>query len=494
MVTSDTLAISALGDTLVLTALVTGRKGQPLPNPAVTWESSIPAVATVDSAGCVVSQGNGLTMIRVGVGRVSQMVPVRVQQLAAMLDVSVLNRTLMVSETFPLSGVVRDSNGVAVTGTPITWSSTDTQVAHIDPTGLVRGRYAGEAAIEGRAAGMSGSVTVTVRPRPLMSWVRERYAGNPVIQAVLDNPAESLSQYVPAPIRLPNGDIWVYVKGDYTHAIWAYKSTDGGRSYVVQGKAIDRGGPAAWDAASVLDPAAVYDQGTNTIHLWYKGTDDARSQTNWSWGHATASGDYPLTFTKDATNPILTPRDIETALGETDVTDNDVSNVIRIGGDFYFYGTFSSSDGYKIFYAKGSDWNKPVPQAVILTPGPGYEIVQSPTVFQHPDTLLYVMLFTEGFLIPPGERHLVAAQSRDGVVWERLPGIFLASSDKPNARGDYPWESVRVYGASMLKDSRGDFATPASVDGRYLLYYSGSSDAYGDETGLLVVTPAVPGY
>lgn len=490
MAASDTLAIGAIGDTLVMTVLVTDWKGHPMPNLAVTWESSVPAVATVDSAGCVVSQGNGLTTIRVSVGPVSQRVPVRVQQLAVMLDISVLNRTLTVSETLSVSGVVRDSNGVAVTGTPITWSSSDTQAVHIDSTGVVRGRYAGEATIEGRAEGMSGSVMVTVRPRPLMSWVRERHVGNPVIQAVLDNPAESLSQYVPAPIRLPNGDIWVYVKGDYTHAIWAYKSTDGGRSLAVQGKVIDRGDPGAWDDAFAFDPAAVYDQATNTIHLWYKGTNDPSGQASWSWGHATASGDSPLAFAKDAANPILTPRDIEAALGETGVTDNDVSNVIRIGSDFYFYGTFCSSDGYKIFYAKGSDWNTPVPQAVILTPSPGYEIVQSPTVFQHPDTLLYVMLFTEGLLLPPGERHLVAAQSRDGTVWERLPGTFLAPSEALAARGDKPWESIRVYGASMLKASQGDFATPEPVDGRYLLYYSGSN--YGDETGLLFVTPAAP--
>ncbi|MGH2396401.1 MAG: hypothetical protein ACRDFW_05315 [bacterium] len=200
-----------------------------------------------------------------------------------------------------------------------------------------------------------------------------------------------------------------------------------------------------------------------------------------------------MTFVKDPANPILTATDIESTFGETGVTDTRVSSVVRIRGEYCFYGTFASSMGFEIFYAKGGDWSTPVPQRVLFTPDLGFEVVQAPTVFLHPDTLLDEMIFTEGLLAPPGARHLVVAHSADGMTWNRQSGVFLGLSNNIHRRGDEPWEWMRVYGASLLMESTGDFVKPVLIGGSYLLHYSGSSFAYGDETGLLLITPSAAG-
>jgi len=307
---------------------------------------------------------------------------------------------------------------------------------------------------------------------------QERYSGNPVIE-VAHNPKETRSQYVPAPVSLPNGDIWVYVKGDSSCAIWAYKSTDGGRTFTLQNRGnpvIQKGASGEWDSGCVIEPSAVFDKKNNIIHLFYKGS---MLFDKWSWAHATAPVDNPTAFTKDPANPILTPSAIETTFGEVNVTDNAISDVIKIGNDFYFYGYFRSNSGFKIFYARGTDWNNPTPQDIIITSAQGFEMVQCPSVFRFPSSPIYVMIFTEGSIDKTKARYLRAALSLDGKTWECMGDTILTPSKNT-------WENIRVYAASLLKKSGGDFSEPEVVDGRLLLYYSGSSSITNqDNAGLL---------
>lgn len=331
--------------------------------------------------------------------------------------------------------------------------------------------------------------------------IAERSAANPLITVpvgpfVTDPDAlkrarglESKSQYIPAPIRLSNGDLWLYVKGDDLRAIWAYRSTDEGESFAVQNGAtpvLSRGRLGAWDDVAAIDPAAFYDAETDTIHLYYKARTGSTDYGPWAWGHATAPGATPTAFTKDPANPILTAASVQTSLGLSNVDDNYVSDVIRIGGTFFFYGGYRDGPGtdYKIFYATGTTPNNPVAQATILSPQRPYDIVQAPSVFRVSDSSGYTMIFSEGCesACPP-ESRLVVAFSVDGKTWLRVGRELL----RPSAG----WESAKVFAASILKGNTRSFDLAESVNGKFLVYYSGYDGSHRGttQTGLLRLVP-----
>jgi hypothetical protein len=60
---SDTLSFNVVGDTLRLTTRVKDRYGNTIETPGVVWSSANTAVATVDSAGRVVSRAAGQTLV-----------------------------------------------------------------------------------------------------------------------------------------------------------------------------------------------------------------------------------------------------------------------------------------------------------------------------------------------------------------------------------------------------------------------------------------------
>lgn len=327
----------------------------------------------------------------------------------------------------------------------------------------------------------------TVAPERLVSpveWRKTRYPANPVVRIAM-NPEETISQYVPAVVLLSNGQVWMYVKGDLTKNISAYSSVDGGLSFEFRGVAVPRGGAGEWDSEFVVDPAAVYDPATSTIHLWYKGR--ARPEEGISWGYATADAADPVRFAKHSGNPILSPADIQRRLGERNVSDNYLTDVVRIGGRFHFYGGFSSDEGYKTFLALGHSWHDPVPDRVLMTPEAGTDLVQCPYVIRHPYADSYLKFYTVGFdadLDPTLGRRLRVASSADGVRWTPLPGVLL----EPDTT--ISWEAKRVYCASVLRHPGS--SAPVLRDGRMQIYYSGSSRDHRDQVGLLHLFPEPP--
>lgn len=54
---------TALGATLQVSATVNDQSGKPIPNPVISWGSSSPAVASVNSSGLIIAKENGTTQI-----------------------------------------------------------------------------------------------------------------------------------------------------------------------------------------------------------------------------------------------------------------------------------------------------------------------------------------------------------------------------------------------------------------------------------------------
>lgn len=293
-----------------------------------------------------------------------------------------------------------------------------------------------------------------------------RYGSNPVITTTGGEPNE---QYVPTPIRMGNGDIWIYVKG--ASSIYAYKSTDNGLSFSIQNggtAVISPGAGGSWDDGATLEPLAVYDSANTTIHLYYRGDDGAG---NYAIGHATAADSNPASFTKDAGNPILTAAEFKTALGlAANPTDLSVNDIIKISSTWYFYGTYQdgTDSKFKIWYGTGTTWDDINPQATVFSPDTiGGNLLQIPTVFKFSGASNYTMIFTSGFLSTSAFRRLRVATSSDGITWTLTPSQVLAPE------GAAAWEDTWVYAARILKENTSPFVAPVEISSKYLLYYSG---------------------
>lgn len=266
---------------------------------------------------------------------------------------------------------------------------------------------------------------------------------------------------MPAPIRLPNNDIWCYVKG--VSSIYAYSSSDGESFTLENGAApvLDVSG-AGWDSQFAVEPAAFIEG--STIHIYYKGTDDPTGVNNWAWGHATAPTSDPTNITKNAGNPILTGATVATDLGATTVTDLALSDVVKIGSTYHFWGYARVDNRYQIIHATGNAVDNPSNVTSVITASSDDRIVQSPSVFQSGAD--FIMSYSRGLVArtPAPSREVAAAISPDGVTgWNaNVNPLIVAGAG---------WEAQRVFVASVLKDN----LTPILIADDWYLYYSGSN-------------------
>jgi uncharacterized protein YjdB len=157
-----------VGGVVQLSAVPRDETGAALTDRPVVWESSDPAVATVDATGFVSALAAGLTTITAtSEGRTAQVgVVVRPVPVAA-VEVAPLRDTIVVGQSTQLTAVARDAIGVPLAGRPIVWSTSDPTVATVSATGLVLAVGPGTARIGAESEGRSGVATIDVQPRPV---------------------------------------------------------------------------------------------------------------------------------------------------------------------------------------------------------------------------------------------------------------------------------------------------------------------------------------
>ena len=155
--------LTALGQTVQLTAEAFDENGHAVAGTEFSWESSDVAVATVDELGLVTGAGNGEATITASAGEASSSAVVTVMQSVASVEVSpsVYELTAL-GQTVQLTAEAFDENGHAVAGTEFSWESSDVAVATVDELGLVTGAGNGEATITASAGEASSSAVVTV--------------------------------------------------------------------------------------------------------------------------------------------------------------------------------------------------------------------------------------------------------------------------------------------------------------------------------------------
>ena len=167
LLTPASATITAIDDTLRLSADVRDQEGQTMTAVAITWRSSDLFVATVNTLGVTRATGNGTTTITATVSGVSGTAALTVEQQVAAVTVSPDSSVLVVGETLPLEAAIADANGHAIQGAQVAWASSDTTVAAVDESGRVTAASVGRTTITAVSDEVVAEVPVAVLPTPV---------------------------------------------------------------------------------------------------------------------------------------------------------------------------------------------------------------------------------------------------------------------------------------------------------------------------------------
>ena len=156
------LAFDALGLTTQIETQVRNSEGQ-LMGVNVSWRVESGDAVTVSASGLVTAVKNGTATVRATAGGVTADIPVVVQQVPDELRITNSPGTLTVlGEIVQMRAEVTDRNGRAITGIPITWSTSNALVAPISTLGAVTAARVGTSTITATAGARSVSTPVSV--------------------------------------------------------------------------------------------------------------------------------------------------------------------------------------------------------------------------------------------------------------------------------------------------------------------------------------------
>jgi uncharacterized protein YjdB len=154
--------LNAIGESVQLSAVAKDANGQTVSGCATSWSSLSPGIATVDAMGSVISKAVGVALITVACSGVTDTTSVTVRQLVASVSVTPSTSALNPGQSSTLSATALDSKGVQVTGATFSWTSSNTGVATVDATGVVKGVAAGSAIITVASGGKAATASVAV--------------------------------------------------------------------------------------------------------------------------------------------------------------------------------------------------------------------------------------------------------------------------------------------------------------------------------------------
>jgi uncharacterized protein YjdB len=158
----DTLTV---GGTLQLTVTVIDEEGDTLSAQTVNFTSSNTAVASVSGSGLVEALTAGSATITATVDDVSDTITIVVEEDTTPANVSLDpgDTNLGVGDTLTFTGTVTTAGGDTLSGETVTFSSTETAVATVDPsTGLVTAVAVGRTNLVATSGALADTVEVSV--------------------------------------------------------------------------------------------------------------------------------------------------------------------------------------------------------------------------------------------------------------------------------------------------------------------------------------------
>lgn len=154
--------LTSKGATVAVRATPKDEKEQAVPDVQLTWSSSDPAVASVDSSGKVSAVKSGKAVITAKAGEISGTTQVNVSIPAALTLVPVELKLSGIGQAAQLQKTVKDDTGAAVVNQIVMFQSSDPNVAAVDNNGNVRSIGPGNAVITARTAALTATAKVTV--------------------------------------------------------------------------------------------------------------------------------------------------------------------------------------------------------------------------------------------------------------------------------------------------------------------------------------------
>jgi uncharacterized protein (TIGR03437 family) len=182
---TPTSATIAVGGHQQFTATAFGPGDQVYLGVIFTWQSSNPAVATIDQHGLATGVAPGTTEIRAfargAQSNAAILTVIEVPRVLTRIDVTPNPATIPVGGTQQFTARGFDQFGNEITGITFSWESTDTNIATVDQTGLATGINQGQTTIRARSQDVVGTATLNVTPPTV------------VINEVLADPPGSVS-------------------------------------------------------------------------------------------------------------------------------------------------------------------------------------------------------------------------------------------------------------------------------------------------------------
>ncbi len=152
------------GRSLQLRAVGEDRRGRPLSDRGLEWQSGDDRVALVDASGKVHAVGEGRTLVHATAGDVTSSIEVVVvPRVAAELRIGAHPPTLDVGDYLSLDVVVLDAEGASLDGRVITWSTSDPKVLAVNNAGVCEGKKAGSARLTATCENVKAATKLTVR-------------------------------------------------------------------------------------------------------------------------------------------------------------------------------------------------------------------------------------------------------------------------------------------------------------------------------------------
>ncbi len=163
----SSVKLTSVGGTEQLSLKVYDSNDNVIADAPVTWSSSNPAVATVDTDGLVKAVARGNTTITATSGSMSTDIVITVDLPPARIEINPPSATLTsVGDTEQLNAAVYDVNDDVISDAKVTWESDDPSVAKVSGIGLVTAVAQGSTMITATSGVKSATASITVNLPP----------------------------------------------------------------------------------------------------------------------------------------------------------------------------------------------------------------------------------------------------------------------------------------------------------------------------------------
>ena len=163
----------AVGQVTQAVATLADAQGNVLTGRPVTWASADPTIASISSGGLVTATGAGSVSISATAGGQTGFAAIGVSAPppappapVASVSVTAPATALHVGQSTQLAVTLRSAQGALLTGRTLLFSSSNTTIATVSPTGLVAAKAPGVAAVTVTSEGVSGGMAFTVSAVP----------------------------------------------------------------------------------------------------------------------------------------------------------------------------------------------------------------------------------------------------------------------------------------------------------------------------------------